>query len=105
MKGLKLSPLGISDVPVTDLGPITGMNLFSLFLSGTRVADISPLKDMPISTLGFDPENILKGMDDVRRLKSLKTVVLMGANRRAVDLSVSEFWKRYDNGDFRSRRQ
>jgi hypothetical protein len=59
---------------------------------------------MEIYTLGFDPENISKGMDDLRRLKSLKTVVVMGANRRAVDLPVSEFWSRYDDGDFRSNR-
>ncbi len=101
LMGMHLGELVMSDAPVTDLTPLKGMKLFGLFINGTRITDISPLKDAEIYTFGFDPENISKGMDDLRQLKSLKTVVLTGANRRAVDLSVSEFWKRYEKGDFR----
>lgn len=42
------------------------------------------------------PENITKGLDMLRDMKSLKTIVT-GTNRA---LPAAEFWERYDKGEF-----
>jgi hypothetical protein len=39
-------------------------------------------------------------MNDLRNLQSLKTVVLSRKGGGTIDLSASEFWRRYDAGEF-----
>ena len=48
-------------------------NLKRLELQGTKVSDLSPLKDMPLEEIRLTPRNITtRGLDILRNMKSLK---------------------------------
>ena len=51
LKGLRLEELDVSDSPVIDITPLTGMPLRKLDLTGTGVHDLTPLAGMPLHTL------------------------------------------------------
>ena len=117
LKGMKLRALGLSGAQwVTSLSPLEGLPLVELTFNHTRVSDLSPLKGMPLETLimhgsfvsdltpleglklnsiSFTPQWISKGIDVVRRMKSLKTIGTGGDQ-----LPAGEFWKQYDAGAF-----
>ncbi|MCY3018741.1 MAG: SUMF1/EgtB/PvdO family nonheme iron enzyme [Planctomycetota bacterium] len=122
LKGLPLTDLDLWGCPnVRELAPLAGMKLAVLGLAGTRVSDLKPLKGMPLRDLGLaasgelrdltplegmsleklqlvNPNNITKGLDVVRNMKSLKIIVPDVNSWNP--LPAAEFWKKYDAGEF-----
>lgn len=112
--GKSLQNLNLSGCPVTDLTPLRGMRLNHLYLGGckqvvslaalrgqplqtlditnTGVQDVSDVEGMPLQTLLFTSATTKRGMDVLRRCKSLGYIDSAWPPRtRAVD-----FWKKYD---------
>ena len=110
LRGMPLTDLDLECCErVRDLSPLRGMPLTSLSLTGCeRVRDLSPLRGMPLTSLcllGCDdvtdlsplegmqlvkvslPSRVTKGMDVIRRMKSLTRI-----NGQPAD----EFWKKHD---------
>lgn len=80
--------LYISGTDVSDLSPLRGMPLTRLWCFYTKVTDLSPLKEMPLKELrcDFDPKR------DTEILRSLKTLETING------LPVAEFWKQVEAG-------
>lgn len=75
---------------VSDISPLKGMRLKVLNIEGEGsgvVSDLTPLEGMELESLKFDEDCVTKGMDIVRRMKTLKEI-----NRK----DPKEFWKGYD---------
>ena len=90
-----LSPGGfyLDNTPVTSLEPICagkGRHVVYLSILNTEITDLSPLDGHPLVDLCFSPGKVFRGVDSVRRLKTLQ---------RINDLPAAEFWKRYDAGE------
>ncbi len=82
---------------ITDLSPLKGMQLTMLYLIGCgQVHDVTPLKGMSLTEVHLTPQNITKGMNLFRQMKSLKTIGI-GVDGNS---TVAEFWKKYDAGEF-----
>ena len=92
LKGLPLRRLSLVDCrPFQDLKPLAGMPLISLELRGCdKLTDLTPLEGMKLRQLTFTPRAIKKGMDGIRRMKSLTQINGMPA---------AEFWMKYDAGE------
>jgi hypothetical protein len=73
------------------------MPLNRLDCNGTPVSDLSPLRQMHLTSLNFTPQNITKGLDVIRQMKSLKTIALGWEKDQ---FPPAEFWKKYDAGEF-----
>jgi hypothetical protein len=97
LKGMPLSTLGISGTNVTDLAPLKGMiTLKDLAITNTgRLTDLSPLMGMQLEHIMLTPKNITQGLDILRDMKSLNTIVYNQA------WPAAEFWERYDKGEFK----
>lgn len=77
---------------VQDLTPLQGMPLTTLDLTYCGgVQDLTPLKELPLTSLNT-PRNNMKGMDVLRRMKSLQALNGMKAE---------DFWKKYDAGELK----
>jgi serine/threonine protein kinase/Leucine-rich repeat (LRR) protein len=96
LQGMPLVELVFNHAPVSDLSPVKGMPLETLILTASDVTDLSPLEGMSLNHFSFTPQRITKGIDVVRRMKSLKTIGTGGGG----ELSPDEFWKKYDAGEF-----
>ena len=94
LEGMKLWNLHFEPTPVSDLSPLKGMPLTELRCNNTRVSDLSPLEGMNLTRMFFTPRNITKGLDVIRRMKSLKTLGPSCDKQFPPD----EFWKRWDAG-------
>lgn len=114
LKGSPVQSLWLNNTPMRDISPIAGCRLISLTLEGTKVvdlkplakmtslkrlniaeapvADLTPLKHLKLERLVFTPGNIMKGLDIVRNMKSLKEVGTMLDTL----MPPEEFWLRYD---------
>jgi hypothetical protein len=79
------------------LSPLKGMPLESLILTASYVTDLSPLEGMNLNHFSFTPQNITKGIDVVRRMRSLK---IIDGPIYGKQFSPDEFWKKYDAGEF-----
>ena len=63
------------------------------------MANLSPLKDMPLEEIRLTAKNITtQGLDILRNMKSLKTI---GTDWNQV-WPAAEFWARYQKGTLRS---
>jgi serine/threonine protein kinase len=93
LHGLPLATLSLYGCEkVQDLTPLQGMPLKTLDLTYCAgVQDLTPLADLPLTSLNT-PRNRMKGMEAVRRIKSLEAVNGMKAE---------EFWKKHDAGEFK----
>ena len=96
IKGMPLNFLSCNQTPVSDLSALQGMPLGALYCDETRVSDLSALEGMKLTTVAFTPKNIIKGIDIIRRMNSLKFIG-PGVNLREPP---AEFWKKYDAGQF-----
>jgi serine/threonine protein kinase/Leucine-rich repeat (LRR) protein len=117
LAGMPLGHLNCSSSPVADLSPLHGMPLNSLDCYGTNVSDLSPLVGSPLATLScgvtavtdvtpvagmnlkavyFSPKRVTRGIEVLRPMKSLVYMSVRAGDR----ISVEEFWKRYDAGEF-----
>jgi predicted Ser/Thr protein kinase len=91
LQGMPLTALLCDNSPVSSLSPLKGMQLSLLHCGDTPISDLSPLDGMNLTEIWFTPRNITKGIDAIRRMKSLTNVG---------NLPPTEFWKKYDAGEF-----
>jgi hypothetical protein len=104
IEGMRLRALGLGFTKVTNLQAIAGMPLKALGILGTEIADLTPLQGMNLGMLAFEPWKIEKGMDVVRAMPNLK-IISVGLGHEYTYLNVADFWKRYDQGEFKSGKQ
>ncbi len=97
LQGMKLTHLECYLTHVSDLSPIKGMPLTTLDCFSTPASDLSPLEGMNCDYIAVTPNNITKGLDVIRQMKSLKLIGVGGANN---SWPPAEFWKKYDAGEF-----
>ena len=83
---------------VADLSPLKGMPLEELYCDRTLITDLSPLAGMKLKKLSFTPNPELKGLQAIRQMDSL--VEIGTASDKMI--SSDKFWKQYDAGAFRS---
>ena len=90
-----LSHLDISETRITSLDGVQGMQLQSLFMIDTPIADVSALEDVPLERLRFNPGAIRRGMEILRNMPTLTRI----ADSISGDyLPAKVFWGRYDRG-------
>jgi hypothetical protein len=95
---MKLISLNLGGSQVRDLTPLQGMPLKSLHLDAcSQVQDLTPLGDMALEEFSFPAMNITKGIEGIRRMKSLKKIGLISWEL----LPAEEFWKKYDAGELK----
>ncbi len=80
-----LKTLCLDGMPATDLTPLRGLRLKTLSIKGTPVADLTPIKEMPLQSLRLDYQADRKEV--LRSLKSLEDI-----NGK----SPADFWKEVD---------
>jgi Leucine-rich repeat (LRR) protein len=80
---MPLTELDLSGTKVADLSPLKGMRLTNLGCAGTKVTDLSPLKGIPLKGLycDFMPER------DAKILRSITTLQTINGKE------AREFWK------------
>jgi hypothetical protein len=89
---------------VTDISPVRALErLRSLSFGNDRnhrskFSDLSPLEGMNLTLLFFTPKNITKGLDVIRKMKSLKAIGTRNEDKDKFPPDV--FWKKYDAGEF-----
>lgn len=96
LKGMPLDHVVFNHTPIVDLSPLRGAPLEYLTIDRCGVSDLSPLDGMKLNTILFTPRNITKGINSIRRMKSLKTI----GNHESEPFPAEEFWKKYDAGEF-----
>ncbi len=116
-----LEMLWLSDTKVSDLSPLANSPLVSLTLKGTQVSelapvrqmtklqrlhigatpvtDLTPLRDLQLTRLVFNPANITAGIDAVRQIKTMQQLGTVFEDTTESLMSPSEFWQRYDRGE------
>jgi serine/threonine protein kinase len=87
-----LTSVDIHDTRVENLAALKGMKLEFLDISGTPVSNLSLLAGTELESLRFDLQNIKRGLDSLRELKSLKHIQDGDGER----LTAEVFWKKYD---------
>lgn len=99
----ELTSLDVQGCPVTDIAPLAQLTtLQRLNISETDVADVSPLATLPLTRLILTPGRVQQGMEAIRAMGSLRELDT-SFDGVATALSPSEFWERYDRGDFNSK--
>jgi hypothetical protein len=83
---------------VRDLSPLRDIPLSTLILGGgCGVKDLTPVERMELVSVVVSPQDITKGLDVLRRKKTLAQIDV----RWPPKLTPDEFWKRYDDGEFK----
>jgi serine/threonine protein kinase/Leucine-rich repeat (LRR) protein len=98
LQGIPLTGLTCRGSQVSDLSPLRGMPLKSLEIDDTLVTDVTPLQDLPLEDIRLTPNNISKGLNVLRSMKSLKTIGMHYAAEKA--WPAAEFWERCDTEEF-----
>ncbi len=97
-----LESLDVQGSAINDLSSLVKMtSLKRLNISQTDVTDLTPLGELALNRLIFSPEKITKGIEAVRNMTSLQALdtSFEGTSR---PMSPSEFWERYDAGEFKA---
>jgi len=81
---------------VSELSPLRGMPLTTLSIEAQNIRDLEPLDGMALEELWFTPQFIKKGIEVIRRMKSLKSINLYAIG----GFPPEKFWKKYDAGEF-----
>jgi eukaryotic-like serine/threonine-protein kinase len=68
-----------------------------LSINNTAITDLTPLQGMPLEEIRLTPKNIIRGLDILRDMKSLKTIGIAWQQT----WPAAEFWERYDKGEFK----
>ncbi len=90
LKDLPLVDLSLWCTRVSDISPLKGMRLKHLNIDveePARITDLTPLEGMELETLRFREDDVTRGMEVVRSMKSLKKIN---------QTESAEFWKHYD---------
>lgn len=99
LKKLSLESLDITGTPVTDLSAISGMkSLERLNLERCAVTDLTPLKDLNLKRITFQPSKITKGLDVIRGMESLKHMHTRFQTTREGWLEPGAFWAAHAAG-------
>src|SRR5262249_50113520 len=87
---------------LSDLALLRGMPLTRLDVANCpELHDLSELEGMNLETIAISPRNITKGMDVLRRMKSLKTIAPHTTpGGRLIPVPAAEFWQKYDAKEF-----
>jgi Leucine-rich repeat (LRR) protein len=80
----------------TGLANFKGIDLTLLSIQNTGITDLTPLQGMRLGTIYLTPKNITKGLDILRDMKSVN----IGINSDQT-WPAAEFWERYDKGEFK----
>ena len=96
LNGMPITMLSIAETPVFNLSPLAGMPLKDFRFHLTRVSDITSLQGMDLETIALTPKNITKGMDTIRKMKSIQAIYTDWETK----FTPVEFWKKYDAGEF-----
>src|SRR5262249_7482768 len=100
LQGMKLTTLNLNSCSgVQSLIPLKGMPLTSLAINGCPVRDLFPLQGMALIEVSVVPKGITEGMSVLRRMTSLKTIIVSVEKREKY--TPEEFWKRFDAGEFK----
>ncbi len=94
LKKTPLVSLTLENTPVEDISPLAGHSLQRLHIAGTKVKDLTPVGQMQLTRLIFTPSRIEKGIDVVRKSKSIGEIGTSFDGR----LAPVGFWKLYDEG-------
>ena len=78
------------------LAMVLGYHGVQTDLATLRTRHAVSLKGMPLERIDLTPKNITQGLEILRDLKNLETI-LAGNNAWPAE----EFWARYDKGEFR----
>jgi hypothetical protein len=94
-----LTHLYLDHTQVGDAGlaHFKGMPLKSLWIDDTGITDLTPLQGMPLEVIRLTPKNITRGLDNLRDMKSLKTIAI----DRNHSWPAAEFWELYGKGEFK----
>lgn len=98
LKGSALRFLYMSGTPVTDVEPLRGLPLYFINMTDSAVSDLTPLADLQLRQFLFTPRRIKKGIEAVRAMPTLR-IIGVGFSRGTM-WSPSEFWAKYDAGEF-----
>jgi len=98
--GMPLTELRLIHTACSDLSPLKGMPLTVLLCERSDVTDLTPLEGMPLEAFGFTPKNIVKGIEIVRAMKTIRRITnhLDWPDRGWQ--KPADFWKKYDAGEF-----
>lgn len=100
LRNLKLRSLHLNGCgQVKDLAPLRGMPLTVLSIVGMGATDLTPLEGMSLHTLYFRPQDIKQGIDVVRQMKSLQQIGLHFGGFTTYTPEV--FWRKYDAKEFK----
>ena len=91
-----LVSLTLHKARVKDLSPLANSSLKRLHIGETPVTDLTPLKGLTLTRLIFTPGRIVKGIEIVRNMKSIREIGPSFENRMAP----SRFWSLYSKGKF-----
>lgn len=99
----ELVSLDVQGTPVSNLQPLAALStLQRLNIADTQVTDLTPLATMTLTRLIFTPGRIAKGLDVVRGMPSLQELDVQFEPDSRQAYSPSEFWRRYDAGEFKA---
>jgi hypothetical protein len=96
-RGMPLAELNLWGAKeVGDFTALHELPLQRLWLNDSGARDLTLLEGMRLEAIGISPNRITRGMDALRRMRTLKTI------RVGQDYyPAAEFWKRYDAGEFK----
>ncbi|MCS6852626.1 MAG: hypothetical protein NZ700_15830 [Gemmataceae bacterium] len=78
---------------------LKGLPLTTLYCSSTQVTDLTPLTEPKLQDLRFTPKTIVKGLDMIRAMPSLKTIGIDWRGDKA--WPAAKFWQRCDKGELK----
>ncbi len=84
LRGLPLKYLDLTELPITDLSPLTGMPLNELYLEGTQVQSLEPLRGLPLRILRMEHTPVT----DLSPLAGMPLEQLNVYNTQVTDISV-----------------
>jgi serine/threonine protein kinase len=102
LKGMPLQELNLFGLPLTDLRLLKDMPLTSLDISHcSDLHDLSALEGMRLETIALSTRNITRGMDVLRRMKTLRTIANAPGGKGPEPYPAAEFWKKHDAGELK----
>jgi Leucine-rich repeat (LRR) protein len=98
LKGKSLESLDISRTDISDLSVLKNMtSLKRLNLERCKVTDLTPLEGLPLQRLIFNPAKITKGLDVIRKMRTLQAIDFEFPQGRKF-FTPPQFWQLYDAG-------
>ena len=92
----KLTSVTLHMTPVTDLKPLATTGLQRLHIGETQVEDLTPIAGLPLTRLVFTPPLIKKGIEDIRKVPTLKEIGTRFDDGGKDLMPPARFWPMYD---------